>query len=178
MKNTEIKNSSDNELGEVKSFSAPRLDAKDRLYLRVYLSTLSHSQAHLAVTPGLKHPKEDNPFSRKESIAFHISSALQDRADSMGLGPDVILEKLYKEATREGAGSNHAARIQALTQLGKHFGLFQDKKESAGHTFNIINYGSLEYEPPSLDSVPAKLIESKNELLDLPDGVVLTDYKD
>lgn len=160
--------------GEVKSFSTPRLDAKDRLYVRVYLSTLSHSQAHSAVVPGLKHPKEDNPFSRKESIQFHISSALQDRADSMGLSPELILEKLYKEATREGAGSNHAARIQALTQLGKHFGLFQDKKESTGHTFNIINYGTGEESTTLIDNVPKVLIEEID--LEVPEGVVLTDY--
>ena len=161
--------------GEIKSFSTPRLDAKERLYVRSYLSTLSHTKAYETINPGLSKYHNDNPYSRKESVQFHISSALQDRADSIGLSPDTILEKLYKEATLYGAGSNHAARIQALTQLGKHFGLFQDKKETAGHTFNIINYGTEGVEPTVLvDNVPTKLIEQEVSLV--PEGVVLTDY--
>jgi hypothetical protein len=160
------------EQGEVVSFSAPRLTAVDKLYIRVYLSTLSHCRAHEACTPGLKHPKEDNPFSRKEAVQFHISLALQEKADALCLSPELIIEKLYKEATREGNGSNHAARIQALTQLGKHFGMFQEKKENNAHTFNIINYGTIE----SVESIDPPSLEENEPLSSIPSNIILTDY--
>ena len=126
--------------GEIVSFSTPRLTAVEKLYVRVYLSTLSHVSAHKAVAPTLKSHHHDNPFSRKESIQFHINLHLQEKLEAIQITPEIIIEKLFKEATREGAGSNHAARIQALTQLGKHVGLFAEKKEGNTHTFNIITY--------------------------------------
>jgi phage terminase small subunit len=158
--------------GEVVSFSSPRLTPLDKLYVRVYLSTLSHTKAYEQVNPGLKKYHEDNPFSRKENIKFHISLALQEKADALCLSPELIIEKLYKEATREGAGSNHAARIQALTQLGKHFGMFQEKKETNAHTFNIINYGTIE----SVESVEPLSLEENEPLSALPSNIILTDY--
>lgn len=143
--------------GEVVSFSSPRLSHLEKLYVRVYLSTLSHIEAYKSIVPNLKQYHSDNPYSRKENIQFHISLGLQDKADAIGITSDLIIEKLYKEATREGAGSNHAARIQALTQLGKHLGLFQDKRETNAHTFQIINYSA---EPVLLEEVPIQTIET------------------
>jgi hypothetical protein len=134
------------ENGEVVSYSAPRLNALEKLYVRTYLSTLSHPKAYEAVTPGLAKYHIDNPYSRKENIKFHISLKLQEQAEAMCLTPEVILTQLYKEATREGNGSNHAARIQALQILGKHLGMFVEKKADVSHTIQIINYGGTEIE--------------------------------
>jgi hypothetical protein len=145
------------EKGEIVSFSSPRLTPQERLYVRIFLSTLSHTKAHEAIVPGLKKYHSDNSYSRKENIKFHISLGLQEKADAIGITSDLIIEKLYKEATREGAGSNHAARIQALTQLGKHLGLFQEKKETNAHTFQIINYSA---EPLRIEEVPIQTIET------------------
>lgn len=160
--------------GKVVSFSAPKLSAKDKLYIRAYISTLSHNKAYEVLVPGLATYKQcgDNCYSRKEAVQFHIAQSLQDKADSFNLSPEVILEKLYKEATREGAGSNHAARIQALTQLGKHFGLFQEKKESNAHTFNIINYGTIE----SVEQLEPIQLQEPIENNEIPENVQLTTY--
>lgn len=118
----------------------PRLDPLERLYVRTYLHTFSHTEAHKAVSPGIKHPKVDNGYSQRENVKFHISLALQQKAEALSLSPELVLERLYLEATREGSGSNHAARIQALTLLGRHLGMFQEKKETDTYTFNIVNY--------------------------------------
>jgi hypothetical protein len=152
------------------SIRAPRLDALEKLYVRTYLSTHSHPRAHTAVTPNLKNPREDNPYSRRENVQFHISLALQERAESLMLTPDLIMEKLYKEATREGSGSNHSARIQALTQIGKHLGMFQEKKEDTSPIFNIINYSS---EPIKIEHIEEKKTE---EVTLLPDNIILENY--
>jgi hypothetical protein len=171
---TQDQNQNENEQGEVVSFSAPRLNARDKLYLRVYLNTLSHSKAYESVVPGLKSYgtyAKDNAFMRKESIQYHISLALQERADALCITPELIIEKLFKEATREGAGSNHAARITALTQLGKHYGMFADKKESIQPIFNIISYDAPA--PLVIDKVDKVIME---EQFDLPSNVELIEY--
>lgn len=167
--------------GEIKSFSTPRLTPEDKLYVKAYLSTLSHSKAYEVLKPGLSSYKQyasSNQFSRKESVKFHIASALQEKADALSLSPEIILEKLYKEATREGSGSNHAARIQALTQLGKHFGLFEDKKKEEAYTFNIINYNSSPI-PESLNN-NNKEVENTDEkdleIASLPCNISLKEY--
>jgi len=134
------------EQGDVVSLSSPRLNALEKLYVRSYLATLSHPKAYETVNPGLKAYHISNPYSNRENVKFHISLKLQERAEALSLTPDIILSQLYKEATREGNGSNHAARIQALQILGKHLGLFTEKKAEASHTIQIINYGSNEIE--------------------------------
>lgn len=146
--------------GTLKSFSIPRLTPEEKLYLRVYLHTLSHAKAYEAVKPGLKgytcYNNDNNQFSRRESLKYHISLGLQEKSEALTLNKDMVLERLYKEALREGAGSNHAARIQALTLLGKHLGLFEEKREDNSFTFNVINYSS---EPVALEKKEESLIE-------------------
>jgi hypothetical protein len=156
---------------KVVSIRAPSLSALDRLYVRAYLSSLSHISAHRTTQPELKNHSNDNPFSRKESVQFHISLGLQEKAEALSISPEVILEKLFKEATREGPGSNHAARIQALTQLGKHLGLFKEKEESQAPIFNIISYGS---SPEKIVIEESKEIQEVQETL--PDNILISDY--
>jgi hypothetical protein len=83
---------------------------------------------------------------------------MQERYEALSLSPELIISKLYKEATREGGGSNHAARVSALTILGKQLGMFQEKKESIVPTINIINYSSAAGLPPA-DVVSVALSE-------------------
>ena len=158
--------------GEIKSYHAPRLNALEKLYVRAYLTTHSHPKAHKAVAPEIKYPKEDNHYSARENVQFHINLGLQQQAEAFQLSPEKIIERLYIEAVREGPGSNHAARITALTQLGKHYGLFQDKqKEEKGFTFNIVNYSS----PSSINTITVDSLEPER-LEELPEGVEITEY--
>lgn len=165
--------------GTIKTFSTPRLSLDEKLYVRVYLSTLSHAKAYEAVKPGLVNYSQyvkDNSYLRRENVSFYISLGLQEKAEALSLSPELILEKLYKEATREGAGSNHAARIQALTQLGKYFGLFEEKRPEASYTFNIINYSSTplkieEEKAEAIEHIPSEVLEELPEL-------VITNYKE
>lgn len=152
----------------------PRLSPVEKLYVRVFLHTHSHIEAHRAANPTLKKHFSDNPFSRKEAVQFFISQALQEKAEAMSITPELIMEKLYKEATREGGGSNHAARVTALTQMGKHLGMFVDKKEDTKPVFNIINYG---VEPISLKVQEVKEISNREETYELPEGIELTDFQ-
>jgi hypothetical protein len=163
--------------GEVVSFSTPRLNALEKLYVRVYLATFSHPKAYEAVNPGLSKYTSANPYSSRENVKFHISLKLQERAEALSLTPDIILSQLYKEATREGAGSNHAARIQALQILGKHLGMFVEKREDASHVIQIINYGSTETKD-LVDHIKQEVIEEHNSFDSLPDNISFIEYND
>ena len=160
--------------GEVVSLSSPRLNALEKLYVRTYLSSLSHPKAYEAVNPGLKKYHISNPYSERENVKFHISLKLQERAEALSLTPDIILTQLYKEATREGNGSNHAARIQALQILGKHLGLFTEKKEDTSHVINIINYGSQEIK--ELEVSQGVINDLSNPEVSLLDNIVIEEY--
>ena len=160
--------------GEVVSLSSPRLNALEKLYVRTYLSTLSHPRSYEAVNPGLKKYHISNPYSERENVKFHISLKLQERAEALSLTPDIILTQLYKEATREGAGSNHADRIQALQILGKHLGLFTEKKEDTSHVINIINYGSQEIK--ELEVSQGVINGLSNPEVSLLDNIIIEEY--
>jgi hypothetical protein len=134
--------------------SSPKLSHLDKLYVRAFLSSLDHVKAHRAVAPTLKSHHSDNIYSRKDAVQFHINLSLQERLEAFELTPELIIAKLYKEATREGAGSNHAARVTALTTIGKQLGMFQDKKESLVPTINIISYA---VETNSLQAIPEEV---------------------
>lgn len=162
-------------VGEVVSYSAPRLNALEKLYVRTYLSTLSHPKAHEAVSPGLAKYTISNLYSNKENVKFHISLKLQEQAEALSLTPEIILTQLFKEATREGNGSNHAARIQALQILGKHLGMFTEKKEDAQHIIQIINYGPGEIEVKEIES---EKLEYAEEVSTLSPDIIIEDYSD
>jgi hypothetical protein len=127
---------------ELKILSSPRLDPVEKLYVRAYLSSLSHIQAHRVAEPSLKNHSNSNKFSDRENIQFHISLHLQTKAESLDISTDKIMERLWYEATLEGGKTNQTARIQALQILGKQLGMFQDKKEEYRPVFNIIQYGN------------------------------------
>jgi hypothetical protein len=164
------------EESEVVSFSSPRLNALEKLYVRTYLSTLSHPKAYEAVNPGLKVYHISNPYSNRENVKFHISLKLQEQAEALSLTPEIILTQLFKEATREGNGSNHAARIQALQILGKHLGMFVEKKADVSHTIQIINYGSNEIEVTSKTEQIETLEDNSEEYQSL--NIKIEDYSE
>lgn len=157
-------NIEENEL--IVTSAAPKLSALDKLYVRAYLSSLDHIKAHKVVQPSLSQHKSDNIFSRKEAVQFHIALGLQESLEAISLTPDKIVAKLYKEATREGSGSNHAARVTALTVLGKQLGMFQEKKEDITPIINIISYRDSENPVVSMDK--KEINNSLEELKEAP----------
>jgi phage terminase small subunit len=70
---------------------------------------------------------------RNVQVAAAVEAAQKARADRVEVTQDYVLRRLVREAEYEGDGSSHSARVQALTQLGKHLKMFTDKVE-ADHT--------------------------------------------
>ena len=150
------------------NLKAPKLDAIERLYVRAYLHSLSHIKAHRAVDPELKTHSNTNKYSERSNVQFHINLALQERAESLSLTPEVILDRLFHEATSYGQGTNQNARIMALQILGKHLGMFQEKKEehSSAPIFNIVNYNQGIPHLEMKDNVPELKIEQVVKSID------------
>lgn len=163
---------------EIVTLKAPKLDALEKLYVRAYLSKLSHSFAHSVVSPDISKPKEDNPYSRRENVKFHIALAMQEKMESLEISPEKIIEKLYKEATREDRSASHNARIQALTLLGKQLGMFVEKKEVEKHTFNIVNYSDKPIQIISSDSVDISISEEPIESNEIQESIQFTNYEE
>lgn len=148
-------------------FPLPRLDALEKLYVKTYLHTLSHPDAYRAIVPGLKKYKIDNPYALRENVKYHIALSLQNKMESLSLDPNKIIERLYYEAIREGNGSNHSARIQALNLLGKHLGMFSEEKKGDVYQINIVNYDPSTKESNINKNIETPISEIENDNLSL-----------
>ena len=118
---------------------------------------------------------------QKPNIQKAITKRLAKRKEAFWIKEDIILKKLWEEATNTDRGSSHAARINALVWLGKHLGMWQERipvSEESQITYNVINYsdnGQLK------EKIVDKIEENKEEVEQqkdesLPEGIVLLDY--
>ena len=158
----------------------PKLDHEEKLYVRAYLATLSHHTAFKTLNPNSKGGNTNNKFSRRPQVEYHINKEMLARTEALNLSPEVILAKLYEEATFRGQGSQHGSRITALTTLGKHLGLFHDKAvEKEAVTYNIINYNSSEPEvtPKAIEAEDYDKEEDKIPVT-INSEVLITKYSD
>src|SRR5262245_57852848 len=62
-----------------------------------------------------------------------VAAAIAERRKAIQANADLTVERvvkgLLKEAQCEGEGSSHSARVAAWVALGKHLGMFVEKKE-------------------------------------------------
>lgn len=66
---------------------------------------------------------------RKPEIAAAIEAARLERSNRLQLTADDVLIGLHNEATFEGLGSSHSARVSAWAHIGKHLGMFTERHE-------------------------------------------------
>ena len=151
----------------------PRLTPEERLYVKTYQLCLDHPKTFRSIRPGLKnYACAQNPFFKSDAIQYHINKNIILRMESIDLNSDKVIDLLLQEATRLGAGSSPTARVQALTLLGKHVGLFEDKPdEKEGVTFNIVNYNT-----PSSVLEDEKEEEVLLEEIPLPSNIKLESF--
>lgn len=161
------------------SISEPELDFQEKLYVSSYLSTLNHNSAYLSLHPSAKGKYYSNKYEKRANIQFHIAKQVQVILESRNLNKESLLLLLYKEATDHSPSSSHGARVTAVTTLGKHLGLFSEKKEeSKSITYNIINYNENEEPPKELPDLPVDVEEIDNTNKDKDVEIDLVDYKE
>ncbi len=57
----------------------------------------------------------------------------------MQITQDDVLRGLRREATLEGEGSSHAARVSAWGLIGKHLGMFVERRQQLGEDGQPVN---------------------------------------
>lgn len=100
---------------------------------------------------------------KREPVQEELKKRQEKLQKKFNLSEIDILNKLWDEANNYEKGANHNARITALVWIGKHLGMWQEKKEKEETqiTYNIINYSSSEPERLPNDE---KVIEHQSVL--------------
>lgn len=107
------------------------LTAKQRRFVAEYLIDLNATQA--AIRAGYSQKTARSVGSEnltKPDIAAAIAKGARKQAEKADISAQDVLQGLFKEATREGEGSSHAARVSAWGLLGKYHKLFTDRIEA------------------------------------------------
>jgi phage terminase small subunit len=71
---------------------------------------------------------------RKDEVAAAVAASQSDLLERVMVDQDMVIAGLLKEATREGDGASHSARVNAWMQLGRHLQLFVDRTENVNET--------------------------------------------
>ncbi len=109
------------------------LNAKQARFVEEFLVDLNATAA--AKRAGYS---EKTAYSQGERLLKHveIDKAIQEakdaRSERTGITQDEVIQGLKKEATLEGEGSSHSARVSAWAHLGKHLGMFTDNLNLGG----------------------------------------------
>lgn len=107
------------------------LSEKQKRFVAEYLIDLNATQA--AIRAGYSAKTANEQGSRllaKSNIAKAVADGAQKRIAKAEITAKDVLEGLHREATREGEGSSHAARVSAWGLLGKYHKLFTDRIEA------------------------------------------------
>lgn len=109
------------------------LTDKQQRFVDEYLVDLNATQA--AVRAGYSENTARSIGSEnlsKPDIQEAIAARRLAIQRETGITVASVLEGLYREATREGEGTSHAARVSAWSWLGKHFGAWVERVEHGG----------------------------------------------
>ncbi|MCA1298029.1 terminase small subunit [Stappia indica] len=68
-------------------------------------------------------------LSANVSVKARIAELVGKGAEKAEVSVAQVLQGLMVEATREGEGSSHGARVSAWSQIGKHLGMFVERVE-------------------------------------------------
>jgi hypothetical protein len=72
-------------------------------------------------------------------IAAAVRAAQQTRSERLQVTQDDVLRGLRREATLTGENSSHAARVSAWGLLGKHLGMFVERRQQLGENGKAVN---------------------------------------
>ncbi len=100
---------------------------KQKRFVEEYLLDLNATQAATRAGYSAKTANEQGAqLLAKLSIRQAVAEAQAIRSKRTEITQDEVIQGLKKEATLEGEGSSHSARVSAWAHLGKHLGMFTD----------------------------------------------------
>ncbi len=109
------------------------LTPKQARFVEEYLLDLNATQAAIRAGYSKKTANEQGAqLLAKLSIRQAVAEAQAIRSKRTEITQDEVIEGLKKEATLDGEGSSHSARVSAWAHLGKHLGIFTDNLNLGG----------------------------------------------
>ncbi len=109
------------------------LTPKQARFVEEYLLDLNATQAAIRAGYSKKTANEQGAqLLAKLSIRQAVAEAQAIRSKRTEITQDEVIQGLKKEATLEGEGSSHSARVSAWAHLGKHLGMFTDNLNLGG----------------------------------------------
>ena len=76
-------------------------------------------------------------------IAAAVQAAQQARSERLQITQDDVLRGLRREATLTGEGSSHSARVSAWGLIGRHLGMFVERRQQLGANGEAVNPANL-----------------------------------
>ncbi len=109
------------------------LTPKQARFVEEYLIDLNATQAAIRAGYSKKTANEQgSQLLAKLSVRQAVAEAQAIRSKRTAITQDEVIQGLKKEATLEGEGSSHSARVSAWAHLGKHLGMFTDNLNLGG----------------------------------------------
>ena len=109
------------------------LTPKQACFVEEYLIDLNATQAAIRAGYSARNADKIGPeLLGKTRVAEAIQEAKETRSERTEITQDEVIQGLKKEATLEGDGSSHSARVAAWAHLGKHLGIFTDNLNLGG----------------------------------------------
>ena len=109
----------------------PDLTEKQKRFVAEYLIDLNATQAAMRAGYSPKTANEQGArLLANASVRQMVAEGAQKRIRKAEVTAQDVIEGLYREATREGDGASHGARVSAWGLLGKYHKLFTDRIEA------------------------------------------------
>ena len=106
-----------------------------------YLVDLNATQAAIRAGYSARTAEQQGPrLLGNVEIAQAVQAAQQARSHRVLINQDDVLRGLRREATLEGEGSSHAARVSAWGLIGKHLGMFVERRQQLGEDGQPVHF--------------------------------------
>ena len=110
-----------------------KLNSKQKRFCEEYSIDCNGKQAAIRAGYSKKTAEEiAGQLLRKTWVAEEIRKILDAKSKRTEIDADWVMQRLEREATYEGDGASHAARVSALTQMSRCMGMQQDKLKVEG----------------------------------------------
>jgi len=106
---------------------------RQQRFVDEYLVDLNATQAAIRAGYSARTAEQQGPrLLGNVEIAKAVQAAQQVRSDRVQITQDDVLRGLRREATLTGDGSSHGARVSAWGLIGKHLGMFVERRQQLG----------------------------------------------
>ncbi len=121
-----------------------KLTPRQARFVDEYLIDLNATQAAIRAGYSANNADKIGPeLLGKTRVSAAIAEAQAKRSERVSVSQDDVVRGLHGEATAKGEGSSPSARVSAWFHLGKHLGMFVDRRLVGAVTINDMNEAQL-----------------------------------